>query len=172
MSRTPTDTKHIIWSNNNLDFDRDWKHDLAEQYPDHSEDELMELMYDINSEYLEDERTNLNITLSCPILIIADLGLWNGRLSGYAEIKSRNIRDCLYSNSDYATWFVDGLGDLRCDAVHHDGTNHLLYRVYKETATDAQIERLHEKLYEGTASRQDITRLTRRLGDMIAHVYG
>jgi hypothetical protein len=25
---------------------------------------------------------------------------------------------------------VDKLGDLRCDAIHHDGTNHLLYRTY------------------------------------------
>lgn len=50
--------------------------------------------------------------------------------------------------------------------------NHLLYRVYKENATDAQIERLKEKLYAGTATRADITRVTRRLGDEIASVYG
>lgn len=172
MSRTPTETRHVIWSNDNLDFERDWKDDLSSQYPDHTEDELLSLMYDLNNEYLDDERVNLNITLSRPILIIADLGLWNGRRSGYAEIKSRNIRDCLYSESDYVTWFVDELGDLRCDAVHHDGTNHLLYRVYKDTATESQIERLQEKLYEGTATRQDITRLTKRLGDVIADVYG
>lgn len=172
MSRTPIEARHIIWSNADLDFERDWKADLTEQYPDLSEDELIGLMYDLNNEYLDDERVNLNITLSRPILIIADLGLWNGRRSGYAEIRSRNLRDCLYSESDYVTWFVDKLGDLRCDAIHHDGTNHLLYRVYKEDATEPQIERLQEKLYEGTATRQDITRLTRRLGDLIADVYG
>ena len=105
MSRTPTETRHVIWSNDNLDFERDWKDDLSAQYPDHTEDELLSLMYDLNNEYLDDERVNLNITLSRPILIIADLGLWNGRRSGYAEIKSRNIRDCLYSESDY----VNGL---------------------------------------------------------------
>ena len=63
-------------------------------------------------------------------------------------------------------------GDLRADAVHHDGTNHYLYRVYKDTATDSQIENLKAKIYDGKATRADITRVTRRLGDEIAAVYG
>lgn len=33
--------------------------------------------------------------VSQPILVIADLGLWNGRRMGYKEIPSGNIRDCL-----------------------------------------------------------------------------
>ena len=91
---------------------------------------------------------------------------------GYKEIPSGNIRDCLYSDTDYSTWYVDRLGDLRCDAIHHDGTNHYLYRVYKDSASPSQIELLKEKLYRGTATRADITRVTRRLGDDIAKVYG
>jgi hypothetical protein len=67
---------------------------------------------------------------------------------------------------------VDRLGDLRCDAVHHDGTNHYLYRVYKPGVSELQMERLKEKLYDGTATRSDITRITRRLGDAIGKVYG
>lgn len=106
------------------------------------------------------------------ILVVGDLGLWNGRRMGYKEILSGNIRDCLYSNTDYSTWYVDRLGDLRCDAIHHDGTNFYLYRVYKDSASPSQIELLKEKLYRGTATRADITRVTRRLGDDIAKVYG
>ena len=64
---------------------------------------------------------------------------------------------------------VDKNGDLR---VHHDGINHYLYRVYKDNATESQIENLKEKLYRGLATRADITRITRRLGDEIANVYG
>ena len=37
---------------------------------------------------------------------------------------------------------------------------------------DTQIENLKEKLYRGIATRADITRVTRKLGDEIAHVYG
>ena len=91
---------------------------------------------------------------------------------GYKEIESGNISDCLYADTDYSTWYVDKLGDLRCDAIHHDGTNHYLYRVYKDGVRESQIDLLKEKLYRGTATRADITRVTRRLGDDIAKVYG
>ena len=169
MSRT--NDRHVIWSDVNLDFE-DWKDDLKEDYPDLSEDELMQKMYELNSEYLNDERTNLNVQLSQPILIIADIGRWNGRFNGYREIQSGNIKDCLYTELDSAEWYVDKYGDLRADAYHHDGTNHYLYRVYKDNATETQIDNLKAKIYDGQATRADITRVTRRLGDEIANVYG
>ena len=166
-----SEEKHIIWSNYDLDYE-DWKDDLEENYPELSEQERITLMYEINGDYLEDERTNLNVQLSAPILVIGDLGLWYGRRMGYKEIASGKICDCLYSNTDYSTWYVDRLGDLRCDAIHHDGTNHYLYRTYKPGVRQFQIDNLKEKLYYGTATRADITRITRRLGDEIAKVYG
>ena len=93
---------------------------------------------------------------------------------GYKEIPSGNICDCLYAGRDdlYSTWYVDKLGDMRCDAVHHDGTNHYLYRAYKPGVRESQIDLLKEKLYRGIATRTDITRVTRRLGDDVARVYG
>ena len=168
-----TEQKHLIWSNFDLDYE-DWRDDLEAEYPELSEQERMDLMHEINNNYLDDERANLNIQLGQPILIIADLGLWTGRHMGYKEIESGNIRDCLYSGRDieYSTWYVDKLGDLRCDAIHHDGTNHLLYRTYKPGVRDSQIDLLKEKLYCGKATRADITRITRRLGDEIGKVYG
>ncbi len=168
---TAKDDRHVIWSNYDLDFD-DWKDDLAEEYPDTSQSVLEDLMYERNGEYLDDERTNLNIQLNEPILVIANLGLWNGRRMAYKEIPSGNIRDCLYSDYDYTTWYVDRNGDFRCEDIHHDGTNHYLYRAYKDGVTEAQKDRLKEKLYSGTATRADITRVTKRLGDEISKVYG
>ena len=99
--------------------------------------------------YLSDERRNLDIQLSQPIIVIGDLGRWNGRVTGYKMIDSGNIRDCLYADTDYAEWYVDKYGDLRADAVHHDGTNHYLYRVFKDGVTDKQIENLQDKIYNG-----------------------
>lgn len=163
--------RHVIWSDIDLDLD-DWRESLEELYPNYPEDELYAIMCKSNAENLEDERANLNIQLSQPILVIADLGLWNGRRSGYKEISSGKISDCLYTEMDYAEWYIDKNGDLKCDAIHHDGTNHYLYRVYKDNVSDTQIENLKAKLYEGTATRSDITRITRRLGDDIANVYG
>lgn len=166
-----TDSDHLIWSNYHIDYE-DWREYLEEEFPDLSEDERYLKMLEINNEYLDDERVNLNIQLSQPIIAIADLGLWHGRRSGYKEIQSGNIRDCLCSYYDYTTWYVDKLGDLRCDDVHHDGTNHYLYRVFKDSASDEQRANLEDKLFRGTATRADITRVTRRLGDEIGKVYG
>ena len=162
---------HLIWSNYNLDYE-DWRNDLEAEYPELSEDERYYKMLEINRDYLDDERMNLNIQLSEPILVIADLGLWTGRHSGYKEIISGNIRDCLYSEYDYTTWYVDKDGDFRCDDVHHDGTNHYLYRVFKDSATVEQREDLLDKIYRGIATQMDIDRVTRRLGDEIGKVYG
>lgn len=150
----------------------DWRDDLESEYPDMTETERIGLMYELNGDYLEDERINLNIQLPGPILVYADIGLWNGRVTGFKMIDSGNLRDCLYSNCDYDEWFVDRLGDFRCTGVHHDGQNNYLYRAIKENATESQIRRLQGKIYDGTATRADITRVTRRLGDDIAHVYG
>ena len=166
-----TNSDHLIWSNYYIDYE-DWRGDLEADYPDLTEDERYRKMLEINSDYLDDERDNLNIRLSQPILVIADLGLWYGRRQGYKEIESGNIRDCLYSNDDYTTWYVDKQGDLRCDDVHHDGTNHYLYRVFKEGTSDEQRGDLEEKLFCGTATPEDIALVTDRLGDEIAKVYG
>ena len=123
------DSRHIIWTDY-LDYD-DWKEDLEAQYPELSANERMNLMYEINGTYFQDEKTNLDIQLSRPILVVGDLGLWHGRRMGYKEIESGNISDCLYTERDIdnATWFVDKNGDFRCEAIHHDGTNHYLPRL-------------------------------------------
>ena len=191
---TRPNDRHIIWSNQNLDVD-DWREDykefleaneldddpndeqalyesLEELYPGYSDDELYDIMVKSNAENLYDERVNLNIQLSQPIIVIGDLGRWNGRVMGYKDIPSGNIRDCLYADTDYTEWYVDKYGDLRADATHHDGTNHYLYRVFKDGVSETQMENLRDKIYHGKATRADITRLTRRLGDEIAAVYG
>jgi len=163
--------KHIIWSNLNLDLE-DWREFLEEEYPGRTEEEYYDLMHELNNGYLDDERMNLDRQLSTPILVCADLGLWNGRKSGYRMIGSGNIKDCLDSGFADVEWYVDRQGDLRSTAVHHDGRNHYLYRAVRERVPDWKVERLQNRLYEGTASYADIAKVTRRLGDEIAAVYG
>ena len=177
LTDRPSD-RHIIWSNRNLDID-DWREDYKEfleanELDDDPNDEsaLYAWMAETNDNYLFDERTNLNIQLSQPIIAVGDIGRWNGRVMGYKEIPSGNIKDCLYADTDYAEWYVDKYGDLRADASHHDGTNHYLYRVFKDGVSETQMENLKNKIYYGKATRTDIARVTRRLGDEIAAVYG
>ena len=178
MSRREQSDRHIIWSNMNLEAD-DWR-DSYKEYLEingldddpNDENKLYEYMVEANDDYLSDERRNLDIQFSQPIIVIGDLGRWNGRVTGYKMIDSGNITDCLYSDTDYTEWYVDKYGDLRANAVHHDGTNHYLYRVFKDGVTDMQIENLQDKIYNGKATRADITRVTKRLGAEIAEVYG
>lgn len=82
--------RHIIWGDINLDFE-DWKDDLSEQYPDLSEEELMQKMYEINADYLDDERMNLNVQLSQPIF-----GLLNSRAntSAFSQDSSFSLLSC------------------------------------------------------------------------------
>lgn len=163
--------KHLIWGDIDLNF-ADWVDDLRAEYPDLTEDGLYEKMCEINADYLDDERANLDIQLNQPIIAIADIGRWDGRYSGYGMIESGNIKDCLESGMDYKEWFVDKEGDLRFKGIHHDGTNYYLYRVLKDNITDEEIEDFQDKIIEGKATKADIEKYTDRLGDEIGKVYG
>lgn len=152
--------KHTIWSNMNLDLD-DWRDDLLEEYPDCSEDELYRIMWDTNQDYLDDERANLHKTVEGVIVVIADLGLWNGRRPGFKVIESGNIADILYDEAcDYCDWYADDK-DIRFTGHHHDGTNHYLYRVFKGNPDD---------LYDMTPD--EMIQATTSLRPHVAAVYG
>lgn len=173
-----TNSRHIIWSNRDLDID-DWREGYEEflevnniDADPNDEQAIYAWMERTNDEYLNDERVNLDIQLSQPIIIIGELGLWDGKRIGYKMIPSGNIKDCLYSDTDYTEWYIDEKGDLCADAVHHDGTNHYLYRVFKDNLSETAIENFKDKIYRGIVKRADITKMTERLGDKIAAVYG
>lgn len=170
--------KYVLWSNCDLNPD-DWREEYAEflevneiQGDPKNENELYDWIVETNYSYLEDERLNLDNSLPFPIIIIADMGRWNGRVSAYKMVDSGNIADCLYSEGDMVKWYVDDLGDLRATVYHHDGTNFYLYRRIKDNVSSVQLENFQQKLLDGDLTRKDITRITQRLGDEIAKVYG
>ena len=171
MAKQKKRITHKIWSDIDPIID-ERKDELKQEYPHLSENELVEMMEKDNYEYLRLERFNLDIQLSHPIIRIDDIGRWNGRQNGYGLIQSGNIADCLQTELDSAEWYVDELGDLRCRAIHHDGTNYYLYRAIKSDVSDVQLDNFYGKILDGTVTRADITRMTERLGDHIAKVYG
>lgn len=163
--------KHTIWSNYDIDY-KDWLEDLESDYPNITEEEKYELVDEINNSYLDDERINLDIELGNEIIILADLGLWDGRHSGYKLIKSGNIKDCLYSDCDYADWYVDTDGDMKCNAYHHDGCNHYVYRTWKAKTSEKQKREFLNNVYNGTATSEDAARYTKSIGKVVSKVYG
>ena len=167
----PFPEKRVIWQNIDLDL-KDWIVDLKAEYPDLDRDGLAQKMYDINAEYLGDERANLNIQCGSDIIVFGDLGRWNGRVQGYKIIESGNIADCLYTDCDMAEWYVDREGDLCSTQIHHDGRNYLYYRKFKDGLTEDDREDFLDKFYEGKATQEDIDRVTDKLGETIGAVYG
>ena len=166
----PFPEKRVIWSNIDLDL-KDWE-DLREEYPDYTEEQLTNEMIETNNSYLDDERANLNIHCGDDILAIGDIGRWNGRRMGYKTIESGKISDCLSSECDYAEWYVDREGEFRGKEIHHDGTNYIYYRKFKESADYDDRAELMDQIYRGVAKQEDIDRLTEKLGEQIGAVYG
>ncbi len=167
--------EHIIWADN-PDFE-DWREDLQEQYPECSEIELRNIMYETNSEYLEDERSTLSrIPIPNGIACVGSLGLWHGRVTGIPKGGAlRSISDCLRSfvnGMSYCTFYVDEKGELRTEESHHDGTNYYWFRAYKPDTSEAQKERLNELIYNNQEYDAYLRRITYRLGDLIGDIYG
>ena len=164
--------KHMIWSSE-IDIE-DWKDYLESEHPDVTDEyEKYRLCSELNDSYLDDERINLRVDLHREIIAIGHLQRWNGRVTGYKEIKGTCISDCLCGTcGDYVSWYVDERYDLVCEDAHHDGTNHYLYRVFKKGVSDTQKENFKCKIYDGKVTRADINRYTERLGDKIDEVYG
>lgn len=160
--------KHLIWTNV-LDYE-DWKEYLDNEYPeeDFTEEERIRVMYEVNDEYLEDEKENLNKPLGQSIVVIGTLGLWDGTRHGWRILKGSNLNDCLDTSEtcgDYITWYVDEDGEFCCDDIHHDGTNHYVYRAINADISDWEFGEL---MAEGA----DIDTLTEKLGHYVAEIYG
>lgn len=167
--------KRIIWSNIDLNPE-DWRKDYEEVARENEWDEdtsdpdnLWQYMIATHNTYLDDERYNLNKYLDGRILIIADLGLWNGRKQGY-KIIDGNISNILYDNdADFIEWYADQY-NIRATAHHHDGTNYYLYREIRE---DRNIQILLDDIYNGREiSRSKLNYYTRSIRPYVAEIYG
>ena len=179
MSKKNTN-KHIIWSNYNLNLD-DWMEGIKENldingidYSDWPESKFYEEMVEANDLYLEDEKSNLNCPTEGRIIEIADVGLWDGRRTGYNLLNEYNIKACLNFKQDceYAEWWVDSHNNLRSRQSHHDGTHFILYREVKPEISSDQLDNFCWKLYRGKATSKDITKYTRAIGKQVRNVYG
>lgn len=174
--------KHTIWSEN-IEIEN-WLEFLEEEFPDKSREELLndsDCYYAAcqqNYNYLDDERTNLNINIGTPILCIADIGRWDGRHTAAKIIRSGNIADCLYSLMDCDStchWYLDEHGDLCCRESHHDGTNYYTYRGVrpnKSGETEDRLQLICGNIMKDKFTDWQRTHYTYRLGDKIAEVYG
>lgn len=163
--------ERLIWSNFDIFYD-EWVEDFKDSCEangiDENEKDLYEWVDECFSDYLDDERVNLNKEVDGVIVCFADLGLWDGHHQG-AKISGTNVSKILHdSNCDYAKWYCDRW-NVRFEGVHHDGRNSYLYRVAKDMET---ARRLVEKIaYEGMTEQQ-FMKATKSLKPYVNEVYG
>ena len=117
-------------------------------------------------EWLNDERTNLNKDVDGVIIAFANLGLWDGH-----HIATRafgiNIKNILYSCYN-AEWYGED-GDIYGTEHHHDGTNHILYRVARD---QEEADEITAKICSGEIDIDGFRQQTASLYPYIARVYG
>ena len=161
---------HLIWTNDG--YYETYRKVMDDEHPEMSDKEKHRLAYDLNQNLLYDIREKLEIYLNQPILLIGRYGLYGNVHTGISEIGSRSIQDCLYSNDDKVTWYVDTQGDLRCDSSHEAGRNHYLYRTWKDDVSLRQKQMMLQKVSEGKPVERELFNLTRPLGKEISKAFG
>lgn len=124
---------------------------------------------DLNSDYLSDERMNLNKSLDNYVIAFADLGLWNGRKPGY-KILGSNLNSIFNISEDSNTYYADGY-NIHSENAHHDGTNYIMYRKLKANVDRNTIEGiLYKNNYKLT--KQQISKYTESLLPYVKEIYG
>ena len=120
----------------------------------------------------QDETANLDIPLSGKIVVVADLGLWNGRRNAYKVVGGTpNVNQILLQSQGdrYRVFFDDEDGEVKAEDIHHDGTNRYTFR---ELRTDVDTDGLWRMLMDGGFSGKDLNRYTVSLGEKVRKVYG
>ena len=134
-----------------------------------TDDQLTEQIYeDINLDY-KDEVRNLDKALEGKILAIANLGLWNGRKSGY-KILGSNLKEVVgFFSCDEVKIYVKG-HNIYFEGYHHDGINYIEFREIKNIDN---VHKLTDKLYAGeSVSRNQLNYYTKPLGKHVKEIYG
>ncbi len=162
--------KQIIWSNDSRIDD-----EAREYYQESQREYLEDEDYTVSDEewgeevnsWLDGDRFNLYKEADGVFTACGDLGLRRGRRQGY-QILGSNIANILHSSCEDCEWYGDSY-NIRGKMAHHDGTNHVLYRVAK-SREDA--ERIADKIYNLEIDEKGFRKLTRSLYPYVANIYG
>ena len=152
--------KNMIWSYDTSSWNEDEMRAMYEECYEEipSEETLWQYIQDTNNDYLWDEKSNVAFYEEKHgrkrYIILADLGLWNGRFDGGKIITGlwNAISECF---EDYNEIYEEG-GRLKVVAHHHDGTNFFqikeLTKRGEEYAErhkwDMSDRELHKKLFD------------------------
>jgi hypothetical protein len=120
------------------------------------------------------EQNNLNVEMGgewgC-MIVIADLGLWDGRHMGYRMMGGRtvNMAFSAFQGDSYELIYDSDTDDVKGVDHHHDGTN---YYTFREVRRGKDISELQDLIYSERATQEDIDKYTKPLGKYVRKVYG
>ena len=169
----------------NMDYDIE---EYREEYRDHldvndyekediekmvNDDEyVLEFIYESFNFSYDDEVANLNVAIYTDIIAIANIGRWNGRVMGY-KILEGNLMEIMNSFECDSIKIYADKGNIHFTGHHHDGTNYVTFRKFKDDITDNQKDLLLNAIYTNADNVQNmIKRYTRSIYKDVAKVYG
>ena len=125
-----------------------------------------------NKRFLDYERQRLAVSAGNTILLIGFLDEDDDETAGYKLIKSGLISDCLHSENEEVTWYIDQDNDIRCAVKHGllDCPNYL-YRVVRNEVTPEQLKAFLSEILDGHIDRERIEAITAPLGSQIRNAY-
>ena len=162
--------KNMIWSNNPYVMGG-YVDDLMAEDPTMDNDLAWATANSVSEDDLYSAKLDLSIPLG-DLIVIADLGLWNGRKKAYKVIPNATLADAItVAEGDYIDWYVED-GEMKIDDVHHDGTNHYLFRTWKDGVDEFHKGLTLTLIDHGFTDKKDLDVDTRPLGADVANVYG
>ena len=125
-----------------------------------------------NKRFLDYERQRLAVSAGNTIILIGFLDDKDDKTAGYKLIRSGLISDCLYSENEKVTWYIDPHNDMRC-AVKHGllGSTNYLYRVVRDNVTPEQLKAFLSEILDGHIDREKIEAVTAPLGSKVRNAY-
>lgn len=126
--------KYLIWSDEGAGDDYACKcmiEDDPESFEDMSENAIRQLAIAQNSDYLADEKSNLNSNgKKYNIIAITEIHLWNATQINVELMRNVGLGDMLQlKGEDMTTFYGDGR-DVRANRIHHDGTNRTVFKIF------------------------------------------
>lgn len=163
--------KRMIWNNDvGSEMDALEKDGFFAESEITSEEEKMDAAYEHINSVLSDEVSNLDVDLEGDIFLIGELQKWNGCDSAYADLETSNIGEAikkavaLFSENDTIEVFVEDERMMISQLGHDNPVNPSVF--------EFRVVRPESDYCEIGLSREENLKATRRIGDIVANVYG
>lgn len=118
-----------------------------------------------------DEVQNLNKELGSQVIAIAQMGTWQGRRQGYKRLGS-NLTTIFSVSEQRNEWYSNGK-DILSTQIHHDGRNHIIFRLLRTDRTREGIEKFLKDIYDGKEiTPRKLSAYTTSLHPHVASIYG